>query len=858
MKKVVSIVLVLMMLFMQFDVFASSYASIDLWRPTAVNDDSDVVAPDEWNEPGIDPGDGVNPIIWQPPTTTSPPPPPTTTSPPPPTTTSPPPLPAPPTITTPTNSAVISATTSLTANWNPVSYAGYYKVSLRQLTDNILLLDNERADNTSYSLSGIQSGKTYRLAVAGVSSSGIGTYAVTTFSVAQPVVVKTPTLQNPVITGPSTSTISATTALTATWQNVTNATAYQVTLKDVTAGNPGTIIIQNASTTNTTYPLPGINPGKKYALKIMALASGYNSGSTELEFTVGPAAPVVEVPPSAPTNLTAELINGNTIQLKWDPSTSAAGIQGYDVYRNGEALQQVIVTPNCLDTIPGDPNFAMIENAVGGQVVASEPTPIGVNAIVTSSLDATGTATAAVASADSEGSTNLNTESGGKVVLEYTIYAKDKNGKKSLPVKITLSLMLDDGPTAQKATVIKLATPRHIHGAFHHSQADVDAFKFVAAAGGRYTFLSTSDIKITLLDVTDNPDGVLVSTVSTVAVDTTVVAPVTQPVTTIPPVNTVVVSPPSQLIDGAPTKPGAGLITIDPVKPPTEAFGIGVPGENEAFETSAQSEAFSTEAQSDAAATAEALTPDLLQPEGDTNAIKVGDFFRDLTADRIYVILVSSTSTKAVPGAYGFGVDYSAGGGNVGYNDLYPLMYIDGIIKPYETHKMINGRFVLDNGGQTIGYGHDVLPGEDFSNGLSENEALDLLMKDLNSKSDTIKRYINILNLEFGYNILIGDLSKNEMLFFVDFVFNRGAGLVERPELKAAGKPFSSLAILLTAVSEKNDKKIIDTLMEETYNLEHVYYEGLKLRRMDQYEILKFRDFVRDYDAERDYTKPKK
>lgn len=41
---------------------------------------------------------------------------------------------------------------------------------------------------------------------------------------------------------------------------------------------------------------------------------------------------------------------------------------------------------------------------------------------------------------------------------------------------------------------------------------------------------------------------------------------------------------------------------------------------------------------------------------------------------------------------------------------------------------------------------------------------------------------------------------------------------MERPQLKAAGKPFSSLAILITAVSEKNDQKIIDTLMAETIN----------------------------------------
>lgn len=42
------------------------------------------------------------------------------------------------------------------------------------------------------------------------------------------------------------------------------------------------------------------------------------------------------------------------------------------------------------------------------------------------------------------------------------------------------------------------------------------------------------------------------------------------------------------------------------------------------------------------------------------------------------------------------------GTGNSVYISRYPKTYIDGIIKAYETHKMVNGRFVLDNGGQTI------------------------------------------------------------------------------------------------------------------------------------------------------------
>ena len=62
---------------------------------------------------------------------------------------------------------------------------------------------------------------------------------------------------------------------------------------------------------------------------------------------------------------------------------------------------------------------------------------------------------------------------------------------------------------------------------------------------------------------------------------------------------------------------------------------------------------------------------------------------------------------------------------------------------------------------------------------------------------------------------------------------------MQRPELKEAGEPNQSLTILIIAVSEKDDKKIMDILMEETLNLKGEYLEGLKVRRLDQYEIYK-------------------
>lgn len=187
----------------------------------------------------------------------------------------------------------------------------------------------------------------------------------------------------------------------------------------------------------------------------------------------------------------------------------------------------------------------------------------------------------------------------------------------------------------------------------------------------------------------------------------------------------------------------------------------------------------------------------------------------------------------------------------VGKKYKYPKAYIEGIIKAYETHKTENGRFVLDNGGRTIGYGHDVKEGEDFSAGLSEEEALELAISDLDEKYDAISRYINTLNKSYNQDIHIEDFKENEIIFLLDFAYNRGAGLVKRPDLENSGEPYSSLALLIIATSKNDEETIVRILREEVYSLDETYYEGLELRRMDEYEILEKGDYTRNEDIDR-------
>ena len=99
------------------------------------------------------------------------------------------------------------------------------------------------------------------------------------------------------------------------------------------------------------------------------------------------------------------------------------------------------------------------------------------------------------------------------------------------------------------------------------------------------------------------------------------------------------------------------------------------------------------------------------------------------------------------------------------------------------------------------------------------------------------------------------------MLFFIDFEYNRGDGLVKREideeKQKNNPEPYgdlrTSIAILIAAVADKDYEKVDEVLMEEVENKDGKYLEGLKRRRMDEYELLRFGDYEKDDDITRDY-----
>jgi len=76
-------------------------------------------------------------------------------------------------------------------------------------------------------------------------------------------------------------------------------------------------------------------------------------------------------------------------------------------------------------------------------------------------------------------------------------------------------------------------------------------------------------------------------------------------------------------------------------------------------------------------------------------------------------------------------------------------------------------------GNPTIGYGHKLLPGESYPNGINEDQAVELLHSDIASAQSAAREHVKV------------PLSENQFSALVDWVYNLGAGKVQGSTLLA-------------------------------------------------------------------------
>lgn len=80
--------------------------------------------------------------------------------------------------------------------------------------------------------------------------------------------------------------------------------------------------------------------------------------------------------------------------------------------------------------------------------------------------------------------------------------------------------------------------------------------------------------------------------------------------------------------------------------------------------------------------------------------------------------------------------------------------------------------YVCPAGYLTVGYGHVVLPGEDFSDGINEDQATDLLVADIAAAARAVVRLIRV------------SLSDGQFDALVSFTYNLGSGALQRSTLR--------------------------------------------------------------------------
>lgn len=76
----------------------------------------------------------------------------------------------------------------------------------------------------------------------------------------------------------------------------------------------------------------------------------------------------------------------------------------------------------------------------------------------------------------------------------------------------------------------------------------------------------------------------------------------------------------------------------------------------------------------------------------------------------------------------------------------------------------------------TIGIGHVVLPGEDFSKGITHEQAIELLRKDVAKFEEAIEKYVKV------------PLNQNQYDALISLVFNVGSGVLQESRSTLAKK----------------------------------------------------------------------
>ncbi|QGY46287.1 DUF5074 domain-containing protein [Maribellus comscasis] len=267
--------------------------------------------------------------------------------------------------TTPEKIEATPAETSIALSWTAstdnIGVEGY-----------IVYLDGdsiETVSETSFTVTGLSPGTDYLLAVEAFDAAGNKSGKVEIDIPTSPVIDnEVPTAPTNLVAVPSDTSIAF--SWTASTDNV-GVLGYAVYLDGV--------LISTVNQTNLN--VTGLSSDTEYTLAVGAFDASSNE-SVLSEITVSTTTPADKTAPSAPTNLIAEA-SETSIVFSWSASTDDVGVAAYNIYLNGDSIDNVTETNFTLTELSPGTEYTFSVEAVDAAGNKSERITITQSTIIT-------------------------------------------------------------------------------------------------------------------------------------------------------------------------------------------------------------------------------------------------------------------------------------------------------------------------------------------------------------------------------------------------------------------------------------------------------------------------------------------
>ncbi|MCG6189920.1 DUF5074 domain-containing protein [Maribellus maritimus] len=268
--------------------------------------------------------------------------------------------------TTPEKIEATPAETSIALSWTAstdnIGVEGY-----------IIYLDGdsiETVSETSFTVTGLSPGTDYLLAVEAFDAAGNKSGKVEIDIPTSPVIDnEAPTAPTNLVTVPSDTSIAF--SWSASTDNV-GVLGYAIYLDGV--------LISTVNQTNLN--VTGLSSDTEYTLAVVAFDASSNESALS-KITVSTTTPADNTAPSVPANLIAEA-SETSIVLSWSASSDNVGVAAYNIYLNGDSIDNVTETNFTLTELSPGTEYTFSVEAVDASGNKSEKATVTQSTIITS------------------------------------------------------------------------------------------------------------------------------------------------------------------------------------------------------------------------------------------------------------------------------------------------------------------------------------------------------------------------------------------------------------------------------------------------------------------------------------------